>query len=83
MKFNVVVMQEVEVELDESKFTPEFMQEFRANLYSFDSMEDHACHVAQLAARNIIGESSFIEGYGLAQEMGLKFNVTHTEAQID
>lgn len=74
MKFNINVVQEVEVTLDESKFTPEFMDEFRASFFDFDTIEDHAKHIAQLYARGVVEGDDFIEGYGRPSEMGIRAN---------
>lgn len=73
MKFEVEVSQIVTVELDESKFTPEFMKEFQDNFYDFMSLRDHACHLAQLYARGIAYDNKFIEGYGEPKSMGISF----------
>lgn len=84
-KFRVEVTQLVEVELDASKFDADFMQEFRSSFFSFDTIEGHAEHIAQLQARGVIdvsGRSSeFIEGYGPSEEMGISANVI--EADVD
>jgi hypothetical protein len=69
--FHVEVRTYVEVSLDEAKFTPEFMAEFRRDFYDFATLAEHAEHLAQLASRDAV--SSFIEGYGLAKEMGISF----------
>lgn len=84
MKFTVQVTQEVEVTLDETKFTPEFMAAFRDCFYDFDSLEDHAEHLAQLEARGICGTNldPFIEGYGRASEMGISMQVVDTDMDI-
>lgn len=71
----VDVVIEVSVKMDESKFTPEFMQEFRDNFYPFTSIEDHVNHLAQLAAREVIHTPCFIEGYGNSEDMGIEVNI--------
>lgn len=70
----VIVTQIVEVKIDESKFDSEFMKEFREVFYDF-SINDHIRHLAQLHARGIATNYSFIEGYGEAEEMGIEFNI--------
>lgn len=71
----VEVTHQVEVELDETKFTREFMSEFRASFYGFETIGEHACHLAQLVTRELVDEhTSFIEGYGPPQEMGIIFH---------
>lgn len=75
-KYEVEVERLVTVEIDETKFTPEFMEEYREHFdSSFDEIEDHIEHLGWLfAAGRIDGsEKEFIEGYGPANEMGIKF----------
>lgn len=69
----VQVTQVVRVTIDESKFTPEFMREFQAHFYPFTSIERHLEHLAQLYARGLADNFAFIEGYGPAKDMGIKF----------
>jgi len=63
-KFRCVVTRtdEYVIELDETVFTEEYMEEFRGVFYPFYSLDDHAEHLAKMQA--IIGDDSFIEGYG-------------------
>lgn len=78
----VTVTQTVSVELDDSKFTEEFMQEFRESFYPFYELSDHAEHIGQLAAREMFSAyDDFIEGYGPAKEMGIKAMVTDTDIE--
>lgn len=83
-EFKVAVTSFVTVKLDETKFDDAFMAEFRANFYPFTDLSDHAEHIAQLAARNLIDHpltarsSEFIEGYGPAREMGIAVRVDET-----
>lgn len=73
MKKTIEVRLVVEVEMDETKFDAKFLQEFRDGFYPFHSLEDHACHIAQLYARGLYGGGDeFIEGYGPAKDMGIK-----------
>ena len=85
--FTITVTQKVDVELDETKFDDNFMQEFRASFYQFYDIEDHAKHIAQLEARGItsleILRSEFIEGYGPANEMGIKACIDHAATEVD
>ncbi len=76
MDKEVKVIQIIKVTIDESKFTDKFMAEFRKTMYStFHDLNDHYMHLAQLYARNICDDNSFIEGYGLAKDMGIEFNI--------
>lgn len=71
--FTVEVTQVVTVELDETKFDEAFLAEFRKHFYRFDDIEAHAEHIAQLEARGMIDDwKPFIEGYGPAEDMGIK-----------
>lgn len=79
MKFYITVSIDVEVEIEEAKFTPEFMEEFRRDFYPFELIEDHAKHLAQLRARGLVDDHSFIEGYGRPENMGIKT----TEISVD
>jgi hypothetical protein len=86
MKFTVEVTQIVTVTLDETKFTSEFMDEFRQSFFQFDTLEEHAEHLAQLAARGIAEPSKhcgeFIEGYGPSVDMGITTNVDLLETFV-
>lgn len=74
MKRTVLVFMEVEVTVDETAFTPEFMAEFEANFFPFDTIEDHICHIAQLEAREVL-RRDFTEGYGPLSKMGIEAEV--------
>ena len=82
MKKTVTVTQQVEIEIDESKFTDEFMAEFRQHFYPFTSIDDHIQHLAQLEAHGILS-SSFVEGYGPPEEFGIQARVAWTEEEIE
>lgn len=84
--FRVTVEQIIEVQLDETKFSDEFMKEFRSQFFNFDTLEEHAEHIGQLQAREIIDLSvmpEFIEGYGPSQDMGIKAQVVRFEAYAE
>lgn len=74
MKRRVVVSMEVDVTIDESTFTPEFMAEFEANFFPFDTVEEHICHIAQLEAREVL-DRDFTEGYGPLSSMGIEAEI--------
>lgn len=74
-KHLVRVTQLVEVEIDEAKFDAEFMKEFTDSFYPYDTIPQHAMHLAQLHARGIADNHDFIEGYGPAKDMGIKFQI--------
>lgn len=66
---------ELKVTVDESKFTEEFMEEYRKHFFPYFDVEDHVKHIARLAAIGDIDENSFIEGYGFAKDFGISFEV--------
>jgi hypothetical protein len=76
IKKRVFVSQEVEVEVDETKFDEAFMQEFRESFYNFHTLDEHIEHLAQLMGRGLATGYSddFIEGYGRAKDMGIRMN---------
>jgi len=82
----VEVIQLVEVSIDESKLTPEWMEDFRKSFYNFHSVNDHLKHLAQLEARGITYlphvNNSFIEGYGDANDTGIKAAVLDVEMEM-
>lgn len=74
-KFEVEVTRYVRVEVDETKFTEEFMKEFRKYIdSSVETIEEHIEHLGWLYAAGHIDNNEFIEGYGEAKEMGIKFS---------
>lgn len=82
MKRKVQVTQIVEIEIDETKFTPEFLAEFSGSIFDAD-LDDHFEHIGQLYARGIADEfSTFIEGYGPPAEMGIKAQWIDSETEI-
>jgi hypothetical protein len=80
MTKTVAVTLFVAVTVDERKFTPEFMAEFKESFYDFTSLDQHIEHLAQLHVRGEDG--AFIEGYGDAAEMGIKFDFDSLETEI-
>lgn len=78
MKRRVVVEQEVTVEIDTKKFDAKFMREFRESFYPFMTRDEHLQHLAQLYCRGLADNGSFIEGYGKAADMGIRFSKSET-----
>ncbi|WP_297803699.1 hypothetical protein [uncultured Brevundimonas sp.] len=70
-----IVARRVSVAVDESKFTEEFLSEYRKDFYPFQTIDDHREHLAILYARGVLTgwRDEFIEGYGPASEMGITF----------
>jgi hypothetical protein len=81
MKKNVTVTFDVSVEVDESKFTDEYMKIFREVFYDFETIEDHMCHLAQLEVRGLLDDQP--EGYGELSLMGIKVKVMNREQEIE
>lgn len=82
-KKTVVVQSVVSVTVDETKFTPEFMEDFRKSMFHFTDIDDHIEHLAQLYARGIHDSfSTFIEGYGPPKEMGIECKITDVSEEI-
>lgn len=91
MKFEV--RQTVTVSLDETKFTPEFMEGFNSTIFDAGTIEDgaleeHGKHLAQMAARGVIPDfvtarhGEFIEGYGPSAEMGIAVRVLQEQTEV-
>ena len=83
MREFVKVSMYIDVDVDETKFTEEFMQEFRESFYDFHTIEDHIEHLATLFARGLCYNGSFIEGYGETKEMGIKFKMIDIDREIE
>lgn len=80
---DVEVVQIVRVTVDETKFTPEFLEAWPEVFYPFTTIEQHMEHLAQLEARGLIGGGdSFIEGYGQQQDFGIKTEVIDQSQDI-
>ncbi len=86
--YTVTVHQVVKVTLDADAFDDAFMAEYRRNLYPFHTLEDHASHLGQLAARNLYDLSrhlpdEFVEGYGPIGEMGISAKVMADRTEVE
>ena len=75
------VIQNIEVIIDESKFTDQFLDEFEKHIFKFfdcrNRIDGHMKFLAEMYARGIIKnytDESF-EGYGVLSNMGIKFNL--------
>lgn len=82
--FNVIFTQTIRVSLDETKFDDRFMKEFAEIFYPFDTLAEHAEHIAQLVGRGVVGEyelkkGDLIEGYGPATEFSLAAKVLDSD----
>jgi hypothetical protein len=79
----VIVTQWVKVTVDETKFTKQFMKEFRESFYPLGSINAHIEHLAQMFVRGLYNNmpSTFIEGYGKMGDMGISFEIVETEIE--
>ncbi len=81
---NYTVNQTISVEVDESKFTPEFLSAFRESFYDLETLDDHYEFLAELyATGRIEHESDFVEGYGKLSDMGVKLRKIDTEVDSE
>lgn len=85
--FRISVTQTIDITLDDAKFDSRFMTEFRQHFFAFDTIEEHAEHLAQLQARGIHDlspfVSEFVEGYGPSHDMGIKGTVRSTDIEFE
>ena len=80
--FEVTVTSIVKVTLDERAFTPEFFAEYERHFNPYGTIERHAEHIGQLAAREMFSfrrPDEFVEGYGEIGHFGIKAEVTDVE----
>lgn len=62
------------VEVDETKFTEAFFEEFSSYMFYVDCVEDCVKHLADLFARGVIdAQTTELEGYGKLADFGVKF----------
>lgn len=73
MKKTVQLIVEIDVEVDEAKFTPEFMETYRSyiNRTAYD-IDDHIKQLAYVGVRDEPSGFDFVEGYGPIDQMGIK-----------
>jgi hypothetical protein len=72
---DVFIKFRVYVTVDESKFTEDSMEEFRKHFFPFYTIDDHIEHLGYNHIANHVDENSFIEGYGPAEDFGIKFSL--------
>ena len=72
----------VTVEVDESKFTPEWMEGFNITFFHCPTIEGHRRRLAMMFAGGRIGghPSEFVEGYGVLSDMGIKLRTLCIDA---
>ena len=82
--YDVKFEQTVTVTVDVSKFTDEFMAEFRSFMYPFTEIDQHVAHIGKCYMNNFIqSENDFLGGYGKLSDFGVRFGVIeeHEEAE--
>ena len=72
-KLSIDVIVEMIVTVDETKFTPEFYEEFRSCIGDIgdDDVLTHMGYLAEKFPEGLPYSDYFIEGYGPANEMGI------------
>lgn len=70
----ILVTHAVKVALDESKFTPEWIEEFESYMYPLGDVEGARRDLARLYLSGI-ADRDFVEGYGSLKELGVEFTV--------
>jgi len=75
------ITQRVKVDIDETKFTPELMEEFNQSISDYghgeEALVQHAEHIGRLSVVGLIDivPRSFVEGYGYCDEAGISATV--------
>lgn len=85
MKTKITVTQEIEVTVDESRFTPEFMAAFSRAFFDCETIEEHVLYIAKSYAMGIVAHNGdFLEGYGILRDFGInvKRDTTQTDAYV-
>ena len=85
MKRKVEVRMITEIEVDETKFTPEFMQQFNELIGPTADIDEHIEHLAYLfveAEGCHFDDHLFIEGYGDLSEMGIKAELLESDYHL-
>jgi hypothetical protein len=84
MRKTVILTSYVDIEVDETKFTDEFMVDFRQSFYEFNTLDDHLAHLARLAdGNNFYLLSKFIEGYGEPDDFGIKIHGINYDSEVE
>lgn len=68
-KCTVTRIDEYEIEIDETICDEKWIEEFQGYMYPFETLTEHAEHLAQYQAR-LGSEYTFIEGYGYVKRNG-------------
>lgn len=82
---NIIVHQNFEITLDESKFTPEFIKVFKESFYNLNTFKEHRDNIAKAYSMGFIRYPNyFFEGYGnLEKSFGFKIKTLDTWVEED
>ena len=76
----------VDVEVDETKFTDQFMEEYSISITKRTTIDEHMQNLAIMYARGLIDyypfPDAFIEGYGKMSEMGIKLDLEFRDTEV-
>lgn len=78
----VDVIQRIKVTVDDSKLDGEFNNTFSAMMWDVDCLEDHAAHLAEMEAREMIGSDKFVEGYGDLRDLNISIKHESLDTEI-
>lgn len=78
----MTVIHQVHVSLDDKYFNAAFIGDYRANFFSYSTIEEHAQHLALNAVCGNI-HHEYLEGYGEFSAMGIKIRIEHPESSIE
>jgi len=82
----IEVTQTVQVSIDETKLTPDWMADFRRSFYNYHVVDDHLKHLAHLEACGVTYlphvNNTFIEGYGNANDLGIRAAVMDADMEV-
>lgn len=81
MTKNVEVIFNVDVTVDETKFTKEFLDNFSKFFQKLDNLQEHIEHIAVLGVNGQLSE--FTEGYGTLADMGIKVKINDCLAEME
>lgn len=78
--FNLTVETDIELIIDETRFTPEFLKEYAETIGGCHNLEDHLKNLSVLITRGqISSDRDFVEGYGVLRDFGVSFDVNGSE----
>lgn len=69
----ILVTMAVKVALDETKFTPEWIEDFERYMYPIGDVEGARRDLARLYLSGL-AHNDFVEGYGSLKELGVEFS---------